>query len=255
MISLVKTIVVFTALSFASYQDLRTREIDDRVWLVTIPVGAVLTALEILTTPGYPLLLLVFSLGLSVALALGIGYIGLYGGADAKALIAIAVTLPLPPYFHIDPSPFYALTVFGNAVILSLVLIPACAIWNSVWWIKRKRKRKRERERGGLFEGLKATGLQKTAAFFTGVKVKSETAKSVHLNLLEKTSENGVHYIKLFTRVTEDEEPKVIDKESKYVWATPAIPMIVFFLFGFLLSFAAGDIILRIVQFFMGAMA
>jgi len=216
-----------------------------------------MTSLETLTTSGYPLVLLVLSIGLTAVLALGIYYAGLYGGADAKALIAIAVTLPLPPYFHIDPSPFYALTVFGNAVILSLVLIPACAIWNSVWWIKRKRKRKRERERerGGLFEGLKATGLQKTAAFFTGVKVKSETAKSVHLNLLEKTSENGVHYIKLFTRVTEDEEPKVIDKESKYVWATPAIPMIVFFLFGFLLSFAAGDIIFRIVQFFMGAMA
>ena len=251
MISLVKTIVVFTAIAFASYQDLRTREIDDRIWLVMIPVGAVLTALEILTTPGYPLLLLIFSLGLSVVLALGIGYIGLYGGADTKALIAIAVTLPLPPYSHIDTSPFYALTVFGNAVILSLVLIPACTIWNLVWWIKRKRKRKR----GGLFEGLKASGLQKTAAFFIGVKVKSETAKSVHLNLLEKTSENGVHYIKLFTRVTEDEEPKVINKESKYVWVTPAIPMIVFFLFGFLLSFVAGDIIFRIVQFFIGAMA
>jgi len=41
--------------------------------------------------------LLVLSIRLTAVLALGIYYAGLYGGADAKALIAIAVTLPLPP--------------------------------------------------------------------------------------------------------------------------------------------------------------
>jgi len=245
LIPLLKIILILAALSFASYQDLKTREIDDKVWYIAIVTGAVLTASEILTTPGYPLALLILSVGITAVLALGIYYAGLYGGADAKALIAIAVTLPLPPSYQAVTSWPYPFTIFGNALVLSLLLIPACAIWNSLWWMKNK----------DLFKDLNATTVQKAAIFFLGAKVKLETANKVHFNLLEKLAADGSHYIRLFSRVASEEEPKVFGKDSKYVWATPALPLIVFFLFGFLLYFVAGDIIFRIVLFLMGAMA
>lgn len=115
MIYLLKALLIAIALTYASFQDIKTREIDDRVWLLVIPLGAILTAIEIFTTPGYPLLLSGLSIILSVILALALFYAGLYGGADAKALIAIAATLPLPPYTQFI-SPFYPLAVFGNAL-------------------------------------------------------------------------------------------------------------------------------------------
>jgi preflagellin peptidase FlaK len=244
LISLLKIIVVFFALAFASYQDLKTREIDDRVWYTTITVGAVLTALEILTTPSYPLLQLGLIMGITAVLALVIYYIGLYGGADAKALLTIAVIMPLPPFTLAATLLPFPLIIFGNALILTLLLIPACATWNLVWWMKNK----------APFKDIRATNIQKVATFFLGVKVKPETAKLVHFNLMEKISDDGSHYIKLFSRLT-DEEPKVIDSNSKHIWATPALPLIVFFLFGFLFYFVAGDVIFRIVLFFMSAIA
>ena len=242
--------LIAVALTFASFQDLRTREIDDGVWYIAIIAGAVLTAFEVLTTPGYPLVLLVLSIGLTAVLALGIYYAGLYGGADAKALIALAAALPLPPYQNFA-SPFYPLTVLGNGLILSLLLVPACLLWNLIFAIKTKGKN------GALFEGIRATRAQKFVAILTGVRVKPATAGLVHFNLMEKVSADGEHVLKLFP----EEGPKLIDPNprsgsgSRTVWATPAIPMIVFFLAGFLLSFAAGDIIFRAASLVLGAVS
>jgi len=245
LISLIKTAVVFATLAFASLQDVRTREIDDRVWYIAIIAGAVLTSLETLTTPGYPLVLLVLSIGLTAVLALGIYYAGLYGGADAKALIAVAVIMPLSPYA--STMPFYPLTILGNGLALSLLLIPACLLWNAAFFIRTGRK--------SLFEGIRATMAQKFVAFLTGVKVRPATASTVHFNLMEKVSADGEHVLKFFP----EEGPKLIDPNprsgsgSRTVWATPAIPMIVFFLAGFLLSFVAGDIIFRAASLVLGA--
>jgi len=240
-----KITLIAVALTFASFQDLRTREIDDRVWYIAIITGAVLTAFEVLTTPGYPLLIAGISVVLTTAVALGIGYIGLYGGADVKALIAVAVTMPLSPYA--STTPFYPFTVLGNGLILSLLLVPACLLWNAAFFIRTGRK--------SLFEGIRATMAQKFVAFLTGVKVRPATVSTVHFNLMEKVSADGEHVLKFFP----EEGPKLIDPNprsgsgSRTVWATPAIPMIVFFLAGFLLSFVAGDIIFRAASLVLGA--
>ena len=243
MIFEAKAILIAASLAYASYQDVKTREIEDKVWLVTGAIGAALTVYEIVVTPGYPVLLAGFSILLTTLLAFGIYYIGLYGGADAKALTAIAVTMPIAPGSLGFISPFMPFTILGNSLILSLILIPVCAISNLIWRISGK----------SLFNGVKATTVQKIAALFTGLKVNAETAKSVHFNLMEKIADGGEHYLKLFTRVTDDDDVKVIDYKRGYVWVTPAIPMIIFFLAGYLLSLAGYDIIFRIVAFFMGS--
>jgi preflagellin peptidase FlaK len=268
LIYLLKILLIVAALSYASFQDIKRREVDDKIWLVAIPLGAILTATEILTTPGYQLVVAGISITLSVLLALAIFYTGLYGGADAKALIAVAATLPLPPYPQYI-SPFYPLAVFGNALILSLLLIPVCLIWNLAFASTKKT----------LFGGIKATVSQKAVALFTGIRVRPETARSVHFDLMEQVSNGGNkvknkygdsgdygnanpnedtgtqkrwHYLRLFHKVEDIEEPKVIDPQSEYVWVTPAIPLIVFLLVGFLISFVVGDLVFKVVSFLLG---
>jgi len=245
LIIIAKIMLITVALTFASFQDLRTREIDDKVWIYTVPVGALLTVYEALTTQGYPLVLAGLSVVLTAVIALGIFYTGLFGGADAKALIALAAALPLPPYQNFA-SPFYPLTVLGNGLILSLLLIPACLSWNFIFAIKTKGKN------GALFEGIRATRAQKFVAILTGVRVKPATAGLVHFNLMERVSADGEHVLKFFHKVEEREGSKLIDPRSRAVWVTPAIPMIVFFLAGFLLSFAVGDIIFQAVALVLG---
>ena len=241
LILALKTILITVTLLAASYQDIKTREIEDKIWLISGVIGALLTTYEILTTPDYPLMVVGLSIGLTSILAFGIFYFGLYGGADAKALVAIAVTMPLAPTSLNLFSPIFPLTILGNSLIISLILIPACLVANLIWYFSG----------ATLFEGITATKIQKVGAVFTGLKVKPATAKSVHFNLMEKIAGNGGHYLRLFSRITEEDEIKRIDENRPNVWVTPAIPMIVFFLIGFLSSFAAGDFIFRILIYFL----
>jgi preflagellin peptidase FlaK len=243
LITELKLLLIACVLVVASYQDLKTREIDDRIWLVAGGLGGLLTIVEIITTPAYPLALAGFSIIITTVIALGIFYSGLYGGADAKALIAIALTLPLLPFSYPIMSPIYPLTIFGNALLLSVLLVPLNGVLNLLLIARGNR----------LFEGVKATGLQKFAAFFTGTKVSPSTAMSVHFSLLEKVSGIGERYLKIFTKVEDVDEPKVIPKGVTKVWVTPAIPMIIFFLIGFLISLVGIDLIFRIVAFMLGA--
>ena len=252
-IGYINLLLIAAVLVLASYQDLKTREIDDRIWLYAAPVGAVLTVVEYFTTPGYPLLLALFSVGLTVALAFGIFYAGLYGGADAKALIFIAVTMPVYLFASTTLSPFYPLTILGNGLALSLLLIPTLLVVNLVWKVRR----------GSLFDGISATTGQKVLALFTGMKVKPSTAMSINFNLIEKVGKGeegeereerrrkGERYLKLFNTVEDTDEVKVIPKGAEYVWVTPAIPMIVFFLIGYVLALVGVDIIVKTVLFFL----
>ncbi|MGQ9759407.1 MAG: prepilin peptidase [Candidatus Methanomethylicaceae archaeon] len=251
-ITTLKLLAIGGALFVASLQDLRSREVSDKIWVFAIPVGAVLTLAEAFVTPYYPHLLSAVSLLSSVALAFGIYYIGLYGGADAKALTAIAVTFPLPPFGYVGASPIFPLTVFGNGLILSLSLIVVCVVWNTL----------RVLRGANLFGGLSVSGWGKVLAFLTGVKVREGTARSVHFNPMERVMENGGRGLKFIRRVEEseeeckyegrDEDLKVPSMGEREVWATLAIPMIVFLFAGLLLYFFAGDLILRIAIQIMG---
>lgn len=284
MIVEAKLLVLGAALAVASYQDVKTREIDDRVWLVSGAAGAVLTAAEIITTPGYPLLAAGLSALLTAVIAVGVFYLGLYGGADAKALLVAAVTLPLSPWVgaayavwrqgSLFVNPFFPLTLLGNALFLSLLLVPSCLAWNLYSRLSGER----------LFDGVSASPLQKLAALLTAVRVKPSTAASVHFNLIERpvvgrenstksktgdsaagsesnaaVQEAGVWELKLFSRISEEDYDR--EKEEQFralagirrkVWATPAIPMIVFLLAGYLVSFIWGDLIFGLISFILG---
>lgn len=247
VITAFKLLLVGGALLVASMQDMQSREVSDSVWLFAIPVGAVLTIVEIIVIPGYPYLLAGLSVLLSAALAFGIYYAGLYGGADAKALSAIAVTLPLPPYGYVGASPFFPLTVLGNGILLSLSLIVVCLFWNVLSWVRGR----------DLFSGLVVSKWEKFVAVLTGVRVKAVTANSVHFNLMEMVTEDGRRELRFIHRVDNNDDETRMNRVCTtsgyvYVWATPAIPMIVFLLAGFVLYFVAGDFIFRIVSSVLG---
>lgn len=236
MIFETKAVAVGAMLAFASYQDLKTREIDDRVWLIGGTVGAVLTACEAATAQGYPYLLAAFSVALTAVLAFGVYFLGLYGGADAKALLAIAVFFPFSPASQ--PSPFFPLTVLGNSLLLSVLLVPACLIINLAWALSGR----------PLFDGVSASKTRKLVALLTGFRVRPSAAMKVHFNLMEVTDGSGGEVkLKLFSRVAEEDEEKRIGRGREYVWVTPAIPMIVFFLAGYVLSLVGFDLISLIV--------
>jgi preflagellin peptidase FlaK len=239
MIVELKLLLIGVALAIGSWQDIKTREIDDRLWLFAGIAGGLLTVAEIATTPAYPLVLAGFSIVLTAVLAFGIYFLGLYGGADAKALLVIALAMPVNT-FAASSLPIFPLSVFGNSLVISLMIIPACLIANAL-----------RAGRGSLFAGVKASALKKVAALFTGIKVSPETAKSVHFNLIEWPLPSGGSELKIFHKVEEVDETKRFVAGAKSVWVTVAIPMIVFFLGGFILAALGVDILIGLITLFL----
>ncbi|MBO3804215.1 MAG: prepilin peptidase, partial [Candidatus Brockarchaeota archaeon] len=157
-----------------SVEDVKKREISDRVWLVFLFFGLAARAFDVaaLPTPGH-VLDLVVSIAIPSALSFGLFYLGFFGGADAKAFMCIALSNPKPPaslpLFGGYLLPFYSMSIFNNSVILSLSAILPNLAFNLSWLASGR----------PLFEGLEGEAAWKKAvAFFTCRKAKITDVRS-----------------------------------------------------------------------------
>jgi preflagellin peptidase FlaK len=76
-------------LSISSYEDIKTREVDDRIWLIFSPIGIIITLIE------FFLKYIDFSYLILYVLSIIIYYSKFVGGADSKALITLSFLDPI----------------------------------------------------------------------------------------------------------------------------------------------------------------
>jgi preflagellin peptidase FlaK len=239
-----------TFLCYASWQDYRSREVSNKVWLFYAPLGLTLTLLHIFLVND-PSLLLVLGISLLVfaGITIPLFYLGLFGGADVKAFLCIALAMPLAPHppfpFLGVVSPLYGMSIFGNAVIISALTAVAMVLYNLVWYARTGMH---------LFEGLShEPSIKKLIAMFTGYKVPVSTFKhNPHLAPMEEhsKSENGqiLRTLRLFIRTDEDRETiltqiETLQDNQQLIWVTPYLPFIVFITLGYVVTLLIGDII------------
>ena len=139
------------AFAWAAYRDVRTRRVPNAVWLPLVVVGVVglgLDALDLFVVEPTPFRqdLFLVRVAASLGLVAPMGYlfwrVGGFGGADAKALITIAVLFPATPaYLFATPSValplhsgglVFSLAVLTNTVLLGLASPLALAARNAV---------------------------------------------------------------------------------------------------------------------------
>ena len=231
------------ALLVASAYDLVEREVPDEIWLLAWPSALFLTGLWLAQDPD-ALVPALISILVSLFLAALIYYTGLMGGADAKALVLIALAFPINgPWALLNGHPFVPLATFSNALALSALLALSFLALNLAW-----------RARSGLplFEGIEAPLAVKVLVLLTGLKMRSEDILSGgrHFFPLEVVDEDGSRRISLILRVEELygrlEGLKKALKEGllpDYIWASPGLPMVVFISAGFLLAIFIGDLV------------
>lgn len=269
VLAITRTSLALVFLLYASFCDYKTREVSNTVWIVFAPLAFVLTFLEIYIYEISELTLQLSSygmcFGLTAAFAIILFYSGGFGGADAKALMCLALALPFHPEnltkpFSGEASPisqlFFPMTIFSNSVLLAA----ATAIYmllRNIFWSQKTGKKLFEREYESKSFGRKLLVL------VTGYKVPIDKLQEKwHLYPLEDVEnvENGLKR-KLVLLPKDEGRDAIVERLSKAVengkiqntvWATPGLPMLIFITIGLITALFFGDIIWICINFLLG---
>lgn len=92
-----KVVLCFGCLGYASYSDLKSRTVSNTVWLYFAPLALLFSLVELSLYDAGTTVLFFTSIGVSVGLACALFYFGVFGGADAKAVMCLAFAFPYAP--------------------------------------------------------------------------------------------------------------------------------------------------------------
>jgi preflagellin peptidase FlaK len=243
VIDLLKVIYCTPFLLYSCYTDILTRRVSNQVWKVML-AGSVLFVAYDLYYGGIPAFVkLLLSAGFIFVFVYILFQFGAFGGADAKSLIVLAVILPTYPQLIINGVEFpikgvplidlFSFSVFGNAVLLTIVVPFSLCIYNLVT--------------------LKPSEiLERPAYIFVGFKTEISKLLDRHIKLIEelylsegevktKFKRGGVgideNTIKQLETLADD---GLIETR---VWVTPGLPFMIPITLGFFAAVLFGDLI------------
>ena len=242
---------------YASWSDFKKREVTNEVWVLFAPLAFTLTFLEVYLyefslLPSYGI-----CFGLTATFAVILFYSGGFGGADAKALMCLALALPFYPQNLLTPileeiSPIsqilFPITVFSNAVLLAAATAVYMLLYN-IFWHQRTGKKIFE-------EGHKNESIgRKILVLITGYQISVNKLKEKwHLYPMEDVEETPEKEFKRRLVVIPKDEGRdaIVERLAKAVeagkiqdtvWATPGLPMLIFITAGLIIALFFGDIV------------
>ncbi len=224
-----RILVALSMLVVASTMDLKNREVHDLVWIIFGSIGAIMYVFEPdLVLNFIPLL---FASSFSVAIAYFAYRIGLFASADALALVALAVIIPLyngPNMLHsIAP-----LTILTNGAILASLFLVFNIVRNSISVAKGI----------PLFTNFEEPAWKKAFAFVIGYRAtnpKFAYPIEIESGMGKKFDFSFVHA----------EEGEYCTKQGSWVMA--GLPFIVYMLAGLIAMIFVGDIMMGFIGMFL----
>jgi len=232
---LIRILIAAGMLGGASFFDLRKREVSDLLWVFFGIVALAVYAMEFAFDGTFDL----FTMAVPILIAVGVSFAiyksGLFGGADALALITLAVILPtfsggfVERFFPAGSAfllhPIAPLVVLSNAVIFSLSQIGFNLVRNVVY---------ASRNQGKLFEGLDHESVgKKMFAVIIGYRTIS---KPEYAFPIEQTVDGR----RQFSFVPNNAETTEYESRQN-VWVTAGTPFLAFMLAGFIAMLFIGD--------------
>ena len=214
----------------SAYFDLKSREVDDRLWWIFGVLGVALTATELFIGYSPNLLLYLVSTALAGGLGYALYFLGFYGGADAKALLVCALLAPLFSG-NLILHPFTPLIVLVNSTILTVTLAIYYGISNLIRIFRGEK----------IFEGLEHEPIYRKAfACLLGFRAKGRAGQFYFQ--MEKEEEGKRRFDFSFLRAYEE----FTTREG--VWVTPGIPLLAFMAAGFVVTLVFGDLLAYILE-------
>lgn len=250
-------------LAYASWSDYKSREVSNKIWILLAPPAFTITFTEFLFYEPSQLVPYVLCFSLTAVFATVLFYTGGFGGADAKALMCLALALPFYPKNILTPlsnetSPisqvFFPLTIFSNSVLLVTIPVLSMIIRNLYWRWKTGRR---------LFEENQANESlgKKALVLMTGYKTPIARLKEKwHIYPLEDIQEDATKSPKrklvilpkdkgrnaIIERLDREIQAGAIKDE---VWASPGLPMLILITIGLIIALFFGDIVWTLVSF------
>lgn len=238
-----RVVLSLAMLGYASLSDLRTREVSDLTWVVFGCLGLFLDLYEVAVGALSPLSLAVPVLS-STALSFTLGYLGLFGGADFKAFVALALLQPHPPQL-VRPalavvSVIYPLTVFSNSALAGASYGLALLVRNLSAAPKGST----------LFAGHESEPLwRKFIVLISGLKVRLDSVRGPPFQypLEVPLVDGGAERRLVLMPDLEDDETaleilSVLRRAGvEEVWVSHTLPFLVFIAFGYISALLVGD--------------
>jgi preflagellin peptidase FlaK len=217
-------------LLYASYTDIKTRRASNFLWIIMGLAGGILLLAQYFLIGFENILMLIF-----VPIMIGFVYLLfqfrlLYGGADAKALMALTILVPFFPSISNFP-------LFGK----SAMPFPWVLLVNSLFMFLII-------PISLFFYNLFHKNLKFPHAFL-GYFSSIDKARTKFLWPLE-IIDNGKKKLSLRPKNFDvDDEFNAFEKEGVTdIWVTPKVPFMIPLLIGFIFSFIFGDILNTIIQ-------
>jgi len=232
-LSVFRVIIGFAFMGYASYSDIKTREIYDFVWYAMGIIGIIFIAIEIIF--GYFLPLnFIFSLFFGIMLGMLLHKFN-FGGADVKAIIALAILFPIFPNltlfgveFPITGIPLiniFILSIVTNSLIIGLFSPIYIFIHNLL----------KMEISPYMFIGYNVDIMKlKEMRHIRFVhNIDFETGKCEFIWGGIELDENGVYELEKMA------QKNILNR----VWITPELPFIVYIMLGLIATIFYGDII------------
>ncbi|RQD82466.1 MAG: peptidase A24 [Methanocalculus sp. MSAO_Arc2] len=245
---------------YGSVLDIRDRRVPFRTWYPMILISTPFSVwVYYLLLVGDPFFFIIIAAATCIfcCLMYAIAYFGLFGGADAWALIFIALFIPLfpiEPIFGYPPLPIFAFSVLANALILNLSIPVFFFLFN-------------------ILKGNQAPLLYR----FIGFPVKSSDIRSVFGFIMEDLdeTEDGIHrrflpFHEAIGRMAKEdriytrdlrERPEHFERElylyeqAGSVWISYGVPFFIPITAGLFVSFILGDILTTVMNIVLGGLS
>jgi preflagellin peptidase FlaK len=249
-----RVIACLGVLGYACMTDWKSRRAPNELWYILGGLGVLFDLYELwrLNFDQIYIFWLIASVLFIYALVYVIFRVGGFGGADAKALIAIAIVFPVYPELSLAGlslplvsnviSPVFALAVLGNALVITL-LVPLWIFVNNL----------RSVQIGEL--------IAHPLAAFTGYKVPVDSLKGKHVRLMHRYDEDKGEVSARAVFKGPEPDDSTINRLKKWatagkiennVWVTPKLPFLIPITIGFVAAVLLGDGLMQLVAFVMG---
>ena len=244
LIDYIRTIIALGMLGYASYKDLKTREVHDMVWIIPAAAGLLIDAYELyvgnITLQGA-----LINVGFMVVLSGILWYLRLFGEADLIAFVVLAVIHPRTPlYDYRGFTPiFFSFTMIANTAISGLLMAFYTFAVNILALLSGN----------DLFERYRdASGLRKLTIMFTGRNKPIDSLRGPPFEYPLEVKGELIIKPDLFDDDEANKAFRVLREIGvKRIWVSSTLPYIVILLVGYLISVLYGDVMFTIMSMLM----